>query len=438
MNENNLEILKEDIRTNIRKVFVPLLIVILLVFGFNLKSNYIRQDGAIAEIPLNNDLDILLKPTNSPLVSVQAWVRCGTLNENPQTNGMSHLVEHLLFKRKSLVEAVENRGGYFNAATSYDFTYYYIVINRQDAGYAVKLLMELVLANSFQQEEVNKEKQVVLEEIAASEDDPDNFVYDYIINRVYGKHPYGQRVLGTRQNIQNFSLRDINDYYRKYYQPNNVTLVVTGGIEKKKLLRQIDYLEDIPRGVVPIPISRAEEHFGDYSAYVKKLTVPKYYIVYSVPGVTGYDSHVLDILSYWLGNRTNAVLNKRLKEELGLVYSVNVAYQTRKQRSLFIIEMPLKTMAVEKLKREYNRLLENSRISEVELNLIKAKISKDYYLDQEKIEDTGFGLGYYNSIDSYKYDRDYLLNINKVTVKDIENVINKYFVHKAQFLFIPG
>ncbi len=132
-------------------------------------------------------------------------------------------------------------------------------------------------------------------------------------------------------------------------------------------------------------------------------------------------------------------MNRHLRKILDLVYKVSAGYQTRKNRSLFIIQLPLKTTGqLTLLKREYQRALVNLNVEEDELALIKTNIAKEYDLELEKVENTARGLGYYQSIDTYKYWRDYLVNINKVTVQDIQNVLKKYFQESSRFLFVPG
>lgn len=424
-----------------KKIVASILIIILfLLLRINFCSSEYKTDNTIIDATLNNDLDLVLKPWATDLVSIQAWLRTGSLQENSKTNGLAHFVEHMIFKQKELVKNIEARGGYFNAATSQDFTYYYITIPKKEVYYVLTVLGELLFNNNFSETDFITEKKVILEEIQRSNENPDSQIYNYINSSIYRDHPYGQKVIGEKKNIETYTLEELNKFYKRYYLPNNTSIIITGGFNKREIINYLKLYEKYAKEVIPAAIIRDKNYTGlTYTKQIKNLTLPTYIYAYSVPGIDSEDSYILDVLMYLLGNRENSILNRRLKEELDLSYLISAGYQTKKKRSLFLIEIPLKNLAaLNNLKYEYKKLIDNFSVNETELNQVKTRLAKEYYLDLEKVENVGSALGYYHSLASYKYWRDYLVKINKVTVLDLNNVIKKYFHNPATFLFIPG
>ncbi len=420
-----------------------LIIFLSLVLIFLAVSLVIKPGTApVQKLTLKNNLDVILNRSAGDLVTVQAWVRTGTINENKATNGVSHFLEHMIFKKRELVKEIERRGGYFNAATSHDFTYYHITLPKKHLVFAVNTLAKLLFENSFLTADLEQEKNVILEEIARAEQNPFYKMYTIITDALYHGHPYAFTVLGCADNIKKFTVADLENYYRKYYLPNNITFVMAGNIEQRPFKKALRFLSRYPQQAVPQNILR--EDFFDLKDQFKQrslpnLAVPVCYYVYLVPGVNSADSYALDVLMYLIANRKEAVLNKVLQDQLELTYQISAHYQTRKKRSLFFIELPFKKSGdAPLLRREYQKLLKNIKFDTAELNLIKQKIKKEYYLDKEKVENSAYSLGYYNTIDSYLYEVNYLNEIEKVSLADLDRLLQTYFLKDENcFIFLP-
>jgi predicted Zn-dependent peptidase len=195
-----------------RNFWAILTILVLILLSCSLKRPGYQTDNTIFDTTLNNDLDVVLKPWPAKLVSVQFWLRCGSLQETERTNGLAHFLEHMIFKKKDLVSEIEARGGYFNAATSHDFTYYYVTVPSTQVKFVIKALGELLFNNDFKEADFLKEQKVILEEIDRAGQDPDNQMYYSIARTVYGDHPYGREVLGKKKNMTNYKLTDLSDF----------------------------------------------------------------------------------------------------------------------------------------------------------------------------------------------------------------------------------
>lgn len=276
-----------------KKLFWSVIAVFILgLFSLSFYHSGYKPERTIFDTTLNNDLDVVLKPWPSQLVSVQFWLRTGTLNEDSRTNGLAHFLEHMIFKKKELVSQIEAKGGFFNAATSHDFTYFYITIPKSEVKFAFSALGELLFANSFDQNDYQREQKVIVEEIERSNEDPHRQIYNFINRSIYGDHPYAQTVLGDKNAIERYTLTDLVAFYKKYYHPNNAVLVVTGGFNKKDILNSIKLLEKYPREAVPAALIRDRITIGrTYTQRIRNLTAPTYFYVYSVPGVDSEDSY---------------------------------------------------------------------------------------------------------------------------------------------------
>ncbi|MCX7957015.1 MAG: insulinase family protein, partial [Endomicrobia bacterium] len=177
-----------------------------LFFDYNVDIKY----------KLDNGLTVLLKKvSNLPIISIQVWVKVGSLYEDDDTNGISHFLEHLVFKGTSKYSAeeisqlIESYGAILNAGTSKEYTVYYVDIPREGLEIAFDILFELVFSAKFIEDEVEKERSVVIEEIKRSEDQPINVLYDHFNQLLFTQTPYRRKIIGTEQNIRSLTRASI-------------------------------------------------------------------------------------------------------------------------------------------------------------------------------------------------------------------------------------
>jgi predicted Zn-dependent peptidase len=181
---------------------------------------------------------IIQRVPESKVSALQFWIKTGAINENPEINGISHFLEHLLFKGtknrprpNQIFTEMENEGAYFNAATSYDFTYYYIDIPAEKTLKALNVLTDLTLNPLWPAAEIEKERKVVIEELRRGLDDPDRELYDKHAELIFGKnHPYGRTVIGPQSNLEKISRDQLIHYFKTYYTPSQLTIVIAGPV----------------------------------------------------------------------------------------------------------------------------------------------------------------------------------------------------------------
>src|SRR5215813_8316173 len=193
---------------------------------------------------LNNGVRVLVQEyRSSEVVAVQLWVRAGGRDEAPTELGLAHYLEHMLFKgtttrSKGFVDRdVESVGGYVNAGTSFDFTYYHVVLPATRAVATVEMLADISVNSILDETELELEKKVVLEEMRLTEDAPRRYLIRQLYGVVFGSHPYARSGLGTAEIIQALKRDTLLSFYRRYYVPEAFTLVVVGPVDPAEALR---------------------------------------------------------------------------------------------------------------------------------------------------------------------------------------------------------
>ena len=304
----------------------------------------------VERFALSNGLTVLLKPdTSSSVCSVQVWVKTGSIHEGRFLgSGISHFVEHMLFKGterrpgKELSEIVQEAGGYINAYTTFDRTVYYIDIPSENVDVALDVLSDAVFASTFPAEEIDKEREVIMREIAMGEDDPDSKLSHAVFETVFRAHNYRYPIIGYKEVFARLSREDLLAYYRERYVPNNAVLVVTGDFEVAELRAKAEawfgryerkalaavYLPEEPRQLAERGLSLYED------VQISRLAVG-----FQVPGLSHEDTPALDALSMALGNGDSSLLYQHLREDEQLVHSVDASNWTPGSVGVFYISM---------------------------------------------------------------------------------------------------
>ena len=195
---------------------------------------------------LDNGQTVVIKEVKTnPIVTIDTWIKTGSINENDQNNGVSHFLEHLFFKGTTnhapgeFDKILETKGAVTNAATSKDFTHYYITIPSKDFDLAMEMHSDMLLHPLIPRKELEKERKVVIEEIMKDANSPNTIVYDNLVNLLYTQHPYKRKVIGKADIISSIHRDQILDYYNKYYSPSNMITVIVGDVDSTLALERV-------------------------------------------------------------------------------------------------------------------------------------------------------------------------------------------------------
>src|ERR1043165_8435358 len=302
----------------------------------------------VERVVLPNGLTVLLKKDSAaPVASVQVWVKTGSVHEGEHLGaGLSHYLEHMLFKGterragREISATVQAHGGYINAYTTFDRTVYYIDLPSEHTPVAIELLADAVLHSTMPAEEVAKEKDVILREIAMTKDDPDNRLWDTLFSTAFREHPYRQPIIGHRDVFSAVTPEDLGGYYRARYVPNNLVVVIVGDIDLAATRAAVEqHFGNAPRvRLAPVRVPeeplqlapRTEHRFEDIELTRAVLTWP-------IPGLTHDHAPVLDLLATVLGHGDSSVLWDEIRERAGLVHTIDASSWNPGSSGLFCV-----------------------------------------------------------------------------------------------------
>jgi zinc protease len=309
---------------------------------------------------LENGLEILVHEDHSaPVASVQAWVRTGSIHEGRFLgSGISHLLEHLLFKgteKRScgeLARQVQDAGGYINAYTSFDRTVYWMDLPSKGLPVALELLADAVFHSVLPAEEYSKEQEVIRREFAMGFDDPDRVLQKQAFATAFRVHPYRHPVIGHLEVFNALTREDVLAYYRERYVPNNVFFVVSGAVCGAEVRDRLEKeLGTVPRRALapvwipPEPLQTGRrERAETFDTELSRLS-----LLWHAPELTHPDVPALDLLSSVLGQGRSARLYRSLREKRALVHSVGAWNYTPMERGLFGMDALLDPGRVEEV-----------------------------------------------------------------------------------------
>ena len=261
-------------------------------------------------------------------VSLGIFVGTGSRSELPPEQGVSHFIEHLMFKgtqkrsARDIAEMVDDVGGQLNAATDRENTCYYIKVLPEHLGLGMDILSDMLLHSKFADSDVEKERQVVLEEISLYEDSPDELIHDLHMNSLWPGHALGRNILGTRETIGDMSRQTIVDYTMRHYVPDNVVIAAAGNLTHEQLVEQVRLYWDDVKGAYP-RLTDSAPVFAT-GRLLQEKDIEQIHICLGTPGVAHdspefYASHVLNTI---LGGGVSSRLFQSIREEKGLAYSV--------------------------------------------------------------------------------------------------------------------
>ena len=392
---------------------------------------------------LDNGQKVVIKEVHdNPIVIIDTWIKTGSINETDENNGVAHFLEHLFFKgtpkhpAKEFDRILESKGAVTNAATSKDFTHYYILIPSQYFDLALDLHSDMLLNPLIPRKELEKERKVVIEEIAKNNDRPTTILYRNLVKGFYKNHPYKRDVIGTKEVISTISREQILDFYNTWYTPENMTTVIVGDVDTQVALNAVKEKfnkQNSSNVKAQKPVYKLDKKPSEQTENKQEMNVQTGYILIGFKGcneINSKDSYALDVLSTILGDGKSSRLYKNIKEQKQLVHSISAFHSSMRDDSLFYISANYLTEDIPRLKEaifaEIEKLQKNE-IAEDEITKAKNIIERDTYYSRESVSNIASEIGYTATLtDDTTYYKNYLENINKVTAEDLKRVAKSY------------
>ncbi len=275
-----------------------------------------------------NGLRIVLE--NIPAVrsvTIGIWILTGSRNETEANNGISHFLEHMFFKgtetrtAQDIAEAFDSIGGQVNAFTSKEYTCFYARVLDTHKEYALEILADMFFNSSFDEEEMEREKKVVYEEIKMYEDTPDDIVHDLLARSVYGDHPLGYPILGTETQLKTFRPKTLRDYMHGQYVPENVVISVAGNADISFINTVENYFGSYEMGKVHTTVS-APVFQADTIVRNKDTEQAHLCLGYNGLQIGAKDAYSLIVMNNVLGGSMSSRLFQEIREKQGLAYAV--------------------------------------------------------------------------------------------------------------------
>lgn len=417
--------------------------VVLFVLFILFSSYSFAQDLKVTEKVLPNGLKVLLKEEHkAPVVTFQIWYKVGSRNEKLGRTGVSHVLEHLMFKGtqkygpKQFSQTVQRNGGNDNAFTGKDYTAYFENFASDRIAISLDLESDRMQNLLLDPKEFLSERDVVKEERRMrTDDDPTSTMVEQMTAAAFIAHPYQWPVIGWMADLSSITRDDLAEHYHRYYAPNNATIVVAGDFDTKTLLPQIEqYFGQIPQGP-PVPKVGAVEprQLGERRIIVKKQAeLPAVFAGYHTPDIKHADSFALEVLQGILSSGKSSRLYKALVYEKQLALYAGGDYDNvASDPSLFYVYagvMPGKTTdEVETALYAEIEKLKKTPVSDEELQKAKNQIESSFIMGQDSIFYQAMLLGQFETVANWRLLERYVENIRAVSKEDVRRVATQYF-----------
>ena len=387
---------------------------------------------------LPNGLRIIHLPSASRVVYCGYQIAAGTRDEKTGEEGMAHFCEHMTFKgtekRNALqiINALEGLGGELNAFTNKEDTTFYAAISKEHFAQAVSVLTDIVFHSQYPQQEIDKEVEVICDEIESYNDSPAELIYDEFENILFEGHPLGHNILGKAEQLRTYTTKDALRFVRRYYRPDNAIFFAYGDIDFKRLCTLLNR-SGIPNHpkvpnhpIIPKPLTGKNicRSLGTHQAHV-------------MLGTRAYDiHHPLRIPLYLLNNilggpGMNARLNLSLRERNGLVYTVESTMVSYSDTGIWSVYFGCDPHDVKKclhlVRRELDKVMQKP-LSATQLHNAKRQLKGQIAIACDNREQ--FALDFGKSFLHYGWEKDITHlydSIDKVTAEDIQKVANELF-----------
>jgi len=416
-------------------VFVVLMFI--LVGGIGLSS---AQDQ-FRRFTMANGLRVILEENRTaPVVALQIWAEVGSADEKDEEAGMCHFIEHMIFKGtekrkvREMAREIESLGGHINAYTSYDQTVYHITIASRYADTALEILADAVLHSTFDSVELEREREVILEEIRMGKDNPSNQLFKQTMATLFQNHPYRRPVIGFENTIKAITKDQMVSFFKKWYTPNRMVFVAVGDFSSLEMEEKVrKAFKELNPSSGTLPKRKEEPKQAKARSVISHGNFKETYlqIAFPISSATHEDTPALDALSQILGGGETSRLVQKIKLEKGLVNSISASSMTPKDPGAFIIGA---TLPAENLERAIVAILEEmlrlgqKGVTAEELHRVKVTIGSDLIYDRQTVQGQARKIGYYEVITGdVQFEREYMRRIDLLRSEDLQKMVEKYF-----------
>ena len=412
---------------------------------------------SVQEKVLANGLKVIVKEDHrAPVATAQVWYKVGSAYEYGGITGVSHVLEHMMFKGTpkypvgKFSEILASVGARDNAFTGRDYTGYYQLLGVDNLSTSFELESDRMAHLNLDEKEFVKELEVVKEERRLrTEDNPNSLTYEQFSATAFNSSAYHNPIIGWMDDLNNMQVSDLRSWYETWYAPNNATLVVVGDVDPQEIFQQAEqYYGDIPKREIKARKPRLEpEQIGERRVEVKAVARLPYMIMgYKAPVLnTAKDRHeayALNVLAGILDGGRSSRLSKHLVREQEIAASVGAGYDLyAAQSSMFLFSgTPNAGHSLTELEQAIDKEIErlkNDLVTEQELKRVKAQVVASEVYQQDSVQRQAYLIGALETVGlGWQVINSYAENINKVSAEDVRDVAKKYLVEDQKTVAI--
>ena len=371
-------------------------------------------------------------------ISLGVWINAGSRIEDEEISGVSHFIEHMLFKgtrnrtSKQIASEIDNLGGQINAFTSKECTCYYVKLLDSHIDIGIDVLSDMILNSKFNEDDLDTERSVIIEELKMYEDSPEDLAYDLLTENIYKNDPLGMNIIGTEESLNRLNREKLLDYFNKYYVPNNSVIAISGNFNFDEIINKIEEKFKVwKKRDVNVDIKKAEfkSCFLTKNKDIEQVNLAM--SLEAVPIESDKEVYALAVINTVFGGSISSRLFQKIREEKGLVYSIYSSQSLyRKCGELGIFA----SMSNEHLKEVYESIIEEIKIikkyylTDQEIKESKEQLKGSYILGLESTSSRMMSIGrallLNNKVESTD---DILKSIDNVDRETVKIVIDKIF-----------
>lgn len=396
------------------------------------------------KVEFRNNLKLLVIPMqNTASITLMVFVKAGGRYEAIEKSGLSHYVEHTIFKGtkkrpnpKDISEAVESVGGIQNAATGHEFTYYFVKVPAEKIEVAFDVLSDILFNSQFEKKAVEREKQVILEEINVYNDSPIDKISDYFISLLWPNHPLGTELTGTKEQFSGLKREDILKYVADYYVPNNMLVTIAGDVKESLAQRLTEkyFLGKSSKKISPFEKAVDKQDAPRQILHFKKTDQTHFYLGFRSLPLNHKDRYVLEVLTAVLGKGMSSRLFESLREKNGLCYYIGAGSLPFSDTGVWFVRAGVDNSrflkAVDLTMRELKKI-KNARVPKKELNRAKEYLKGKLNLSMEASDSQASFYGMQELLLNETLTPQEVCNeIDKVKNDDVLRLANELFVGK--------
>ncbi|OEY86975.1 peptidase M16 [Wolbachia pipientis] len=391
---------------------------------------------------LNNGLRIIteqLRDVDSVALNIRIGV--GSRAEDMSQNGISHFLEHMAFKGTKtrttldIAKTFDDMGGVFNASTGRESTAYYAKVLKKDVPIGIEILIDILMNSIFPEDELEREKGVVIQEIFQTNDSPSDIIFDKYMETAYKGQPFGRSILGTQETVKSFTRENLKDYISNHYFGENMLLAIAGNIDHETV---VTLAQKSLSMIQSKELKKSNRAVYTGSEYLEDRKLDQVHLLIGFPTVSCYDEkyYVFQVLDSILGGGMSSRLFQEIREKQGLAYSIysfNSSYTDTGMLSIFAgTDSSNLNKLIQSITVELKKLCTYD-LKEEEVERVKGRIKSQVLMSRESTSARAEILGYYYSMYGRYISKEELIEkINAVTIEDIKKVAEELLLQHSK------